>query len=297
MAANDRSILRRVGMAVVRRLTLLLLTVGAAALLSAALVRLAPGFGSDERLLDLRRSEPSLSALRAAAPPPSLPTAFGNYLRGLARGDWGTSISLGRPVRELVKERAALTMRTLWWGLALAWGIGFSFSLALEGLHCRELDAAATLINGGLLCLPAAVVALLFLYLDGGPALALAAVLLPRVFRYARNILNAAGRRPHVLAALARGARGIGLLWRHVCVPAAPELLALAGVSVSMAIGAAIPVEALCDSPGVGQLAWQSALARDLPVLMHLTVLVALATGAANLLADGARAAATRGMP
>ena len=47
-----------------------------------------------------------------------------------------------------------------------------------------------------------------------------------------------------------------------------PQLLALAGVTVSLAFGAAIPVEAIADSPGVGQLAWQAALGRDLPVLV-----------------------------
>ena len=57
-----------------------------------------------------------------------------------------------------------------------------------------------------------------------------------------------------------------------------------------MAAGSVIPVEALCDSPGVGQLVWQSAMARDLPVLLHLTALVALVVCAANLLADAGRA-------
>jgi peptide/nickel transport system permease protein len=63
-------------------------------------------------------------------------------------------------------------------------------------------------------------------------------------------------------------------------------LLALAGVSVSLAIGAAIPVEALCGLAGVGQLAWQAALARDLPLLMNITVLVTLVTLLANSGAD-----------
>ena len=53
-----------------------------------------------------------------------------------------------------------------------------------------------------------------------------------------------------------------------------------------MAFGAAIPIEALCDSPGVGQLAWQAALNRDLPLIMNLTLLVTLITVAANMLAN-----------
>jgi len=72
-------------------------------------------------------------------------------------------------------------------------------------------------------------------------------------------------------------------------LPSAPELLALGGVSVNMALGATIPVEALCDVPGVGQMVWKAALARDLPVLVNVTILIAAITAAANLASDAAR--------
>ena len=63
-------------------------------------------------------------------------------------------------------------------------------------------------------------------------------------------------------------------------------MLALAGVSVSVALGAAIPIEALSDQPGIGQLAWQAALARDLVLLVNLTLIVTLITVIANSLSD-----------
>ena len=56
------------------------------------------------------------------------------------------------------------------------------------------------------------------------------------------------------------------------------------GVSLSMAFTAAIPVEAVCDSPGIGQLAWQAALARDLPLLTNLTLIVTAVTLGGNFL-------------
>ena len=45
-------------------------------------------------------------------------------------------------------------------------------------------------------------------------------------------------------------------------------------------------MEALCGLAGVGQLAWQAALARDLPLLVNITVLVTLVTLLANSGAD-----------
>jgi peptide/nickel transport system permease protein len=67
----------------------------------------------------------------------------------------------------------------------------------------------------------------------------------------------------------------------------APQFLALAGISVSMAFGAAIPVETLCGLPGIGQLAWKAAIARDLPVLVSLTMMITVVTQVCNAISDG----------
>jgi ABC-type dipeptide/oligopeptide/nickel transport system permease component len=45
-------------------------------------------------------------------------------------------------------------------------------------------------------------------------------------------------------------------------------------------------VEALCGIAGLGQLAWQAALGRDLPLLVTLTVVVTIVTLAANMTSD-----------
>ncbi len=280
----------RIAAALLRRVGLLALTVLAAGLFSSMLVRLAPGIGTDARQLDLRLSNESLAALNSGRPSGSVLAGFGQYLAALARGDWGESLSLRRPVRELVRERAPATALTLASALALAWAGSWILCLALHLWNGPGLNVATSLIAGALLCLPAAVIALLFLFLNGAPALALSAILFPRVFRYQRNILEAGARRLHVLAAKARGVAPPALFWRHVCRPALPELFALGGISVSVALGAVIPVEALFGSPGLGQLVWQAALSRDVPVLLHLTVLVAAATCLANAAADAGQA-------
>jgi len=274
----------------VRRVACLALTILLAAFLAAALVRLAPGYGMDERQLDARLSGDSIRAIQAEyGASTSVIRYFWGYLSALCRGDLGQSVSLGRPVRELIADRLGLTLQSAAQGLAWAWITAVAAVVSLGLLRRRVFDLAAMALSGALLCLPAAVVGLFSFYLGAGPALAIGAILLPRVFRYIRNITGAIAGRPHVLAAKARGVAGLGLLARHIWLPAAPDVLALGAVSVSMALGAAIPVEALCDSPGVGQLAWKAALARDLPVLVNVTILIATVTAVANLLADAAR--------
>jgi peptide/nickel transport system permease protein len=75
-------------------------------------------------------------------------------------------------------------------------------------------------------------------------------------------------------------------LWRHILPVSAPQLFALAGVSVSIAFAAAIPVEVVCDLPGIGQLAWTAALGRDLELLVNLTMVVTMVTLLANSAAE-----------
>jgi peptide/nickel transport system permease protein len=50
----------------------------------------------------------------------------------------------------------------------------------------------------------------------------------------------------------------------------------VAGLSIVTALGAIIPVEVLFGVAGVGQLAWNAAMNRDLPVLLAVTALMAL---------------------
>jgi peptide/nickel transport system permease protein len=111
-------------------------------------------------------------------------------------------------------------------------------------------------------------------------------VVFPRLYSYIRNLLVRAYDQPHVLAARARGLGSLAIFWRQVLPLAAPPLLALFGVSFAISFGAAIPIEALCDSPGLGQLAWQAALGRDLPLIVNVTLVVALVMLAANSFAD-----------
>jgi peptide/nickel transport system permease protein len=261
-------------------------------LLAATLVRMAPGFGMDERMLDTRLGGGSLQAIeRRGAEHSNIFRYYAQYLRQLSRGDFGISRSTGRPVRELLSERLALSLRSALAGLALAWMLALGVVTMLELSHRGFNEALASLLAGALLCTPAALVALACVYIGATPSAPIAAIVFPRIFRYVRDVVRQAGAAPHVLTAHALGMHPGRILAFHVVPPVLPELLALGGISVSMALGSMVPVEALCDSPGVGQLVWQAAMARDLPVLVNVTLLLAAFTIGANLLADAARSA------
>ncbi len=255
--------------------------------LATALVRLAPGFDTDEQQLDPHLNSESLRALREARLEQH--NIFRFYWRSLQRaahGDLGTSISLGQPVSVLLRQRAPLTLRLVSIGLLLSWAVAMALALSAAWLRWSAYDTLTTLLSGTFLCIPAAVLALLSVLWNVPGALAIGLIVFPRVYRYARNLSAKAYSLPHIVTARAKGLSESRILFWHVVPVAGPQLLAVAGVSVSIAVGAAIPVEALCGLAGVGQLAWQAALARDLPLLMNLTILVTLVTLLANSSAD-----------
>jgi len=271
------------GRTIARHGLTLVATVLLGGLLSTLLVRLAPGFDVDEQQLDPHLNSASVQALRQARIEQH--NVFRFYLHSLqraARGDLGVSLSLGQPVSVLLKDRAPLTLRLVGIGLLLSWTLAMSLALSAAWLRVSAFDALTTTISGTFLCIPAAVLALLSVLWNIPGGLAIALIVFPRVYRYSRNLLAKAYSLPHIITARAKGLSEIRILFWHVIPVAGPHLLAVAGVSVSVAVGAAIPVEALCGLAGIGQLAWQAALARDLPLLTNLTILVTLVTLLAN---------------
>jgi peptide/nickel transport system permease protein len=254
--------------------------------LTAALVRLSPGFGVDEHELDPARDVAALRALQAARPEQGGFLSYSlHHTAAMFRGDLGISRNWNRPVAGLLRERWPVTAQLMAAGLLGGWALALIFALPYAIYPTRILKALAAGLSGLLLCLPSAALALL-IFVYGGPMRAVVALaVFPRIFEYLRNLLAHAAGLPHVMAARARGIGPMRILLWHIVPVAAPQALALAGVSVSMAFGAAVAVEVVCDFPGIGQLAWKAALARDLPLLVTLTMLVTLATQVANALA------------
>ena len=189
-------------------------------------------------------------------------------------------------MRTLLRDRIPLTLRLLLLGLGLAWILSLALALSSAWLRISAYDTITTAVSGTFLCIPAAVLALLSVLWNVSGALAIALIVFPHTCRYSRNLLMKTYSRPHIIAARARGLGEGRILFWHVVPVVTPQLLAVAGVSVSLAVGAAIPVEALCGLAGIGQLAWQAALARDLPLLVNITILVTLVTLLANSGAD-----------
>jgi peptide/nickel transport system permease protein len=263
----------------VRRLAIHLFTLVAIVLaggfFAAALVRYSPGFDSIPEDLDPNISPATLRALHAQhARENALPVFYARYLNSALRGDFGISQNLKQPVAELIRDRAPATARLILFGTAGGWLLGGLFAWMAVWTRRVALKTTAVSISGLLLAIPPAVLALGFFFYEAPLALALSLALLPRLFGTMRALLDDCYASPALLAARARGAGPLTIALRYVVQASAPQLIALLGVALVLAFGSAIPIEALCGVPGLGALALQAALSRDMPLLCGLALLI-----------------------
>src|SRR5215472_14694973 len=189
-----------------RRLCMLAVVTLLGGLLSATLVRFAPGYGFDERALDPRLSPASVAAIRNEHRLNSgIFSYYGRYLVGAAHGDLGTSEWLQRPIASLIKERFPLTLRSVLFGVLVAWVFALAFSLSGFYVQSFSFAISGTLLSGLLIALPAAVIAMFSVCLRAPVFVAIAVVTFPKLFRYLRNLIDHACAQHCVLAARARG--------------------------------------------------------------------------------------------
>ena len=277
---------RRTWRCVLAGCTSLLISLLAIGFVTSALVQLAPGFGADERWLDARLSNESIDRLYDEAAGPGVLAGYYTFLRNAVSGDLGSSTTLHRPVLELIQQRYLTTAKILGYG----WLIGWAHALLLAAvgviLQSRIVAAPGTLAGAAVLCIPSALLAYLC-YLARAPAfLVVGLIIFARVYRLLDNLFRATQAEPFVLAARSQGLPEFRIFLSQTVPATLGEIVALGGASVSIAMGATIAAEALCDQPGLGHLAWKAALGRDLPLLLSLTLLIGAVTLVCNRAAD-----------
>jgi len=248
-----------------------------------------------------------------------LGTQFVAFMTGALRGDFGTSIQYGRPVRQLVLERLP---RTILLG-AVVLLINFTLGLWLgvqQALHRgRPLDRLLTTLSLAGYAMPSFWLGLMLVMafavrwhwlpaagaqdpgLEGAgiltivtdrlrhlllPAFTLAAVSIASSMRYQRAAMMDALRQPYVAAASARGLTRRRVVWGHAWRSALPSVLTLFGLWLPILVVGAVFVEQVFAWQGIGSLTAGAAAARDYPLLMGSAVLATAAVVTGSFLSD-----------
>jgi peptide/nickel transport system permease protein len=272
---NAGRILGRIGRA--------LLLIAAAALGTTALVRYAPGYFSDAREIDARYSGAASTELSTfAADNANVDKITLRELTDYRHGRLGTSRQYQVPVAALLRSRIATSAQLLARGIGCGWLIAFLAALPVSSLQRNQSLFAAPFTI--LLAIPIAAMATACILAQmGGALLVISLTVAARDFKFLHGVLAGGWKAPHLISARTRGVRLADLVRVHILPSLLPELAALMGISIVTSLGALVPVEVLFNVPGVGQLAWNAVMNRDLPVLLAVTLLMATVVSGASM--------------
>jgi len=241
------------------------------------------------------------------------------WLGGALRGDLGRSFADRRPVTETIAERVGPTLLlnacSLSLMILLAVPLGAAAALRPGSLADRWEGGFTYLLYAVPVFWAAPLLQMVFsvrlgwlplfgLRSDGAASLPLPSRLLDAVLhlvlpvlcltygglaylsRFVRANLIDRGLRDAALAARARGRSPLGVLVLHGFRQSAVPMLTLAGFLLPALFGGSVLVESIFVVHGLGRLFYESILARDLPVMLGLTLLSGSATLLGILLAD-----------
>jgi peptide/nickel transport system permease protein len=215
---------------------------------------------------------------------------YGDWLAGLLRGDLGTSLSRGMPVRDLVRGALGPTVELAVAASAvgMAAGIGLGTLQAAAGGRLDGWISAAVSLA---ISVPGFVVATVLLWvfaiqLDWLPASGRVPVLSDPLGGLRTLALPAVLQQEYIRAARARGLPERTILVRHSLRPALVPVLTVAALQVGNLLTGALVVEQVFTRPGIGYLAVTAVRQRDIPLVQGVVVVFALAYVLVNLAAD-----------
>jgi peptide/nickel transport system permease protein len=237
---------------------------------------------------------------------------YGRWLGKLVRGDLGTSVRTGRPIRVLVAEALPFTLELATYALALAVLIAIPVGTLAGTTRSKLADGAMQTLTLLGLSLPAfwvgAMLILLFSVelrwfpvltyptlaeaplanLRGFflPALTLAVPNAASIARMVRASMVAVRREEYVKVARAKGLREAVVVRRHMLKNALIPVVTLIGIVAGYLLGGSIVVEQVFAIPGVGRLGLQAIVQRDYPVLQAVVLMVTGLFVLVNLIVD-----------
>jgi peptide/nickel transport system permease protein len=248
-----------------------------------------------------------------------LPEQYVHWLRGILTLDFGTSISDRRPVIDKIVEKLPNSALLSILALAIAASIGIPIGLWSGAQAGRLADRASAIFFFVLYSLPAFWVALLLMewfsvrlgvlplfgmksdgytdmtagarFLDRTrhlvlPVITLTYAQLAIFARFSRSALAEVIRQDFITAARAKGIGSAAVVWRHGVRNALLPLITLFGLTVPYLVSGSVIVEEIFRWDGIGLLYFDSIGKRDYPTVMGLTVVSAVVTLLASLVAD-----------
>jgi peptide/nickel transport system permease protein len=239
------------------------------------------------------------------------------YIRWLGRwirGDWGTSLTTHKPVREIVRFYMgnSVILAGISFGLAVLMGVCIGIIAALRQYTWTDNLLRAFSFFG--LCAPVYWVGLMMIalfstqlhWLPGGGMYSLGSVptlgdrvehlIMPAIAgalystgmyaRYMRSSLLEVRDMDYIRTARGKGLPEQAVLFRHALRNALIPMVTIVALNLPWILSGSILVESIFSWPGMGRQYWVAAQQNDYPVLMSMFTIISIAVVLSNLLAD-----------
>lgn len=298
---------------VARRLVHALLVLFVVSVLTFALVNLAPGGPAIMTTMETTVEQREAHRVRLGLDRP-LHVRLGKWLAATAQGDFGRSFNDGRPVLEVIGERLPATLLLGGAALAVSLAAGIPAGVLSATHRYSAYDHSVTFLSFIGVSIPAFWLAIMLIllfsvelrWLPGSgmatigagfalsdralhlilPTLVLATTALPQLLRFTRSAMLEVLSQDFVRTARAKGLPRWRVLYGHAFRNSLIPVVTVVGLLIPRLVGGAVITESIFGWPGMGQLAVSSAVGRDFPLVMGVTVIVALAVILTNLAVD-----------
>ncbi len=229
---------------------------------------------------------------------------FVHYVGALLHGDLGRSYTQKTEVLPLILARLPATLVLMAAGIVVEVALGLTFGIIAAVWRGGFVDRSIMMLSFVGVSSPQFVVALLLLYVFAAtlgwfpmsgfgtarhvvlPALTLGVLGAGWYARMVRSAMIEVLRQDYVRTAHAKGLSGRRVVLRHALPNALLPIIAMVGIDIGQFMSGVVVVEAVYGWPGIGQLAWQAIQQVDVPIIMGVTLVSALAIVLGNLLAD-----------
>jgi peptide/nickel transport system permease protein len=277
------------------------------------LVNLAPGGPSSLMRMDATPEQREALARRLGLDQP-LPLRYTLWLAGAVHGDLGISMTSNEPVAMRIGQRMPNTLLLAGTALVVSVlaGIPMGVVAALRRNSLPDFVLAIFSVIG--LSVPAfwlgiiliLVFSVNFNWLPSSgvstigseadlsdrlqhllmPALVLSTTVLPYVVRFTRSALLEVLHQDYVRTASAKGLSRLRVVYVHALRNALVPVVSIIGTLVPRLFGGSVVTEAVFGWPGMGRLAVEAANGRDYPLIVGITVSVAVLVVLSSLVVD-----------
>jgi peptide/nickel transport system permease protein len=241
-----------------------------------------------------------------------LPMRYALWVEGIAQGDFGQSMRLQEPVKDLILEKLPVTAELAGLAMLVALAIGVPAGIVAAVKHDSAVDYAATMVALwgistpnfwlGILLILLFSVTLGWLPASGFvppteslrqnlltlimPAFVLGNAIAAVMMRHTRSAMLQVLSADYVRTARAKGLSQVSVIIRHALRNALIPVVTLGALEFGALLSGAVLTEQVFTIPGFGKLIVDAVFNRDYAVVQGVVLCTALAYILLNLVAD-----------